>query len=134
MIISIDGPAASGKSTMARLLAKELCFYYVSTGLLYRALAYILSTHYGYSVATIGAPRQEDVAEALAKNNLSYFYKPETGAQLVFKGVDITQHLKTGVMDELSSRVSTNQYVRDSLLKFQREFSRKHDIVMEGRD
>ena len=60
MIITIDGPTASGKSTVGRLLAKELGYYYLYTGLLYRAVAYLLMKDHGYTLDTIAHPDIKD--------------------------------------------------------------------------
>jgi cytidylate kinase len=53
MVVTIDGPVASGKSTMARLLAQYLGFYYINSGLLFRAIAHLLVSRYGYTAETL---------------------------------------------------------------------------------
>ena len=61
MIITIDGPTGSGKSSTARILAQKLGIYYLNSGALYRALAHLLTTHAGYTESTLHNPKPEDV-------------------------------------------------------------------------
>ena len=61
MIITIDGPVASGKSTLSRILAHKLGCYYLNSGLLYRTLSYVLITFRGYTLETLDQLKQEDI-------------------------------------------------------------------------
>jgi len=134
MIITIDGPTASGKSTIARLVADQLGIYYLNSGLLYRALAYVLRTKAGYSTATITQPQQKDVVTYLDQKKLRYRYSKESGARIIFEGNDITEYLKQGDIDEYASLVSTNPYVRNMVDAMQRTLASQHDFVADGRD
>ena len=134
MIITIDGPTASGKSTIARTLAAQLHFYYVATGMLYRALAYILTTTYKYTREDLSHPQMTDVHECLQPDRLVYTYDPERGAILVFDGLDITLHLKTPIMDEYSSIISAHEQVREQMVELQRTLANNYDVIVEGRD
>jgi cytidylate kinase len=134
VIITIDGPAASGKSTIAAMLAQKLGMYYVSTGLLYRSLGYILVHCFKYDREQLIAPSIDDVQQCLEENNLIYDYTSSTGASVFFKGENITPYLKTKDIDVAASLVSADKDVRQELLKFQRSFAKKNSVVMEGRD
>ena len=134
MIIAIDGPTASGKSTVARALAEQLNMYYVSTGLLYRALAYLLTHDFGYPESALAQPNMDDVRRCLKEGDFVYDYRHDQGALLYFKGTDITPFLKTKQIDYGASIVSANEAVRHELLQYQRAFAQRHHIVMEGRD
>jgi len=134
MIITIDGPAASGKSTTARLLAKYLGYYYINSGLLYRALGYLLLEHGGYSLETIANPSESDVARFLDPAHLVYTSDDQTNAHIYFDDKEITKLLKNERIDNASSTVSTNQVVRSYLLKFQRALAASHNVIVEGRD
>ncbi len=134
MIIAIDGPTASGKSTVAHMLAQKLGMYYVSTGLLYRALSYALLHKYKYEEKQLVTPAIDDVRSCLDPRVLVYDYKGQQGAAVYFDGKDITPFLKTKQIDHAASLVASNQGVRAELLKFQRAFAQTKDIVMEGRD
>lgn len=134
MIIAIDGPTASGKSTVARDLAQTLGIYYVATGMLYRALAYLLVNHCHYKPEQLAQPRIDDLRACLAPGVFTYDYQPDKGAIIMFQGKDITPALKTKQIDDYSSRVSANPDVRNALLQFQRDLAQRHDVVVEGRD
>jgi cytidylate kinase len=134
VIITIDGPAASGKSTIAAMVAQKLGVYYVSTGLLYRSLGYILVHYYKYDKEGLIIPAIGDVQSCLEENNLIYDYETTTGATVFFKGENITPYLKTKDIDVAASLVSADKDVRQELVKFQRSFAQKNSVVMEGRD
>ena len=130
MVITIDGPAASGKSTVARELASHLGFYYLYTGMLYRAVGYIL-------VHIIGKKGEEltniDEKELEFINDMSYRY--EGGKPHVFyNDVDITGELFNSKLDDASSLVSSHEQVREALIDIQRDVAHEHDLIAEGRD
>lgn len=131
VIITIDGPTASGKSTVARYLAQELHFFYLSSGLLYRALAYVLITKKQYTYTEIAVPNEQDVDAVF--NALQYTHINDTDAVL-YDGHDITYYLKDAAIDKGSSIVSTYPYVRQQANKFQRYIAEKTSIVVDGRD
>jgi len=133
MTITIDGPTASGKSTVARLVAQQLGIYYLNSGILYRALAYLLIHHAGYTLETLSTVQPEHVKEYLDPKRFVYRY--DGGYEhIFFDTVDITPYLKTSQMDQGSSIVSTNMMVRQELTQFQRTIAQKNDLVIDGRD
>lgn len=134
MIITIDGPTASGKSTIARSLAQQLGFYYVATGMLYRALAYILTTTYHYTKQDLQHPDMNVVQSCLQADRLVYKYDPVKGALITFEGVDITSQLKTPLIDEYSSIISAHEKVRERMVALQRILANHYDVIVEGRD
>ncbi len=134
MIITIDGPTASGKSTAARELSNKLGYNHLSTGLLYRGLAYLLTTMSDYNEANIDHPSQEEVVDFLDSDKFSYFEDEDGKGHISWDGKDITQFLKTPEMDKAASLVSTNPMVREQLLEYQRWFADKNDVVVDGRD
>ena len=134
MIITIDGPTASGKSTIARELARRLSFYYLNTGMLYRAIAYVLVHHCNYSLANLAKPSIDDLTFCLDPHKLVYCYTADGSIQVIFEGTDITSFLKHNAMDKASSIISACPEVRSRLLEFQRWYGKNHDIVAEGRD
>lgn len=133
MIITIDGPAASGKSTAARLLAKHLGYYYLNSGMLYRALSYLLLEN-GYTLETIANHSESDIKQYLDPQHLVYVSDDQTNAHIYFDNKEITQYLKNERIDQAASVVSTNKVVRDYLLSFQRQLASTHDVIVEGRD
>lgn len=133
MIIAIDGPVASGKSTIARKLAHELGFYYLYTGFLYRGLAYVLAHHYGYDTTQMAKPRHEDIDDIVHHKQFEYRY--EDGVpKIVFEGEDISAYLKSKEVDNWSSLISAYPYVREAVLEYQVGIGREQDVVAEGRD
>jgi len=131
MIITIDGPTASGKSSVARALADKLNVYYLNTGLLYRALGYIACTAYNYTLATLPTVSDQTIQAILP--HLLYRYATD-GAQILYKNSDITENLKNPSMDQAASIISAVPIVRMLLLDYQRNFARHHSLVVDGRD
>lgn len=132
MIITIDGPTASGKSTVAKRLAKRLGFYYLGTGLMFRAIAYLLVNQASSSHDQLRNPQKKDLDLYLDPERFVYTY--DNSGKILFDGQDLTPFLKTSEIDSASSIVSTNQNVRNALLKIQRLCGKKFDLVAEGRD
>lgn len=128
MIITIDGPAASGKSSAAQLLAHKFSYYYMYTGLLYRALGYILVNYYKFT----DQPDMLLLEKILL--NLEYSYDTHAGITIKFNTINITQHLKTAEIDRLASIISEHPQVRLLLLDYQRKLAHAHNLVADGRD
>ncbi|TDB39861.1 MAG: (d)CMP kinase [Actinobacteria bacterium] len=130
MIIAIDGPAASGKSTVARAVARRLGFRYLDTGAMYRAIA--------AEAVRLGLPLEEAGAmAALAETtHISFTYAdgdPIPGAVLV-GGTDVTAEIRTPQVDAAVSLVARIPGVRAALVPIQRQFATGSDTVVEGRD
>ena len=134
MIITIDGPSGSGKSTVARLLANRLEFYCISSGILYRALAYVLVRHYHYQPKQLSRIRSSTVERAINSSKIVYRYSTRDGAHIALDGVDITASLKSERIDQASSLLAVNKSVREVLTHFQRKLAQGKDVVIEGRD
>lgn len=134
MIITIDGPTASGKSTIARLLAQELGFYYLPTGWLYRAVSYLLVEKCNYTQEMLLHPQEKDLSYCLDPSRLVYNYNQEKGGALFFEGRDITRFLKDYTVDQSVALISPIVKVREMVSHAQRSFAHMHDVVVEGRD
>lgn len=127
VIIAIDGPAASGKSSVARFLAGRLGFVYVNTGEIYRALTWFL-LRAGVSVADSGA-----VSAQLAHAALKCVI--EEGRSVVrVQGCDPGAALVQPEVTAAVSAVASIPEVRAMLLEVQRDFAQRCNAVMEGRD
>lgn len=125
--IAIDGPAGAGKSTIAKLIAKELGYVYVDTGAMYRALA----IHFLKQGLT--PEDTEKIKEACkgAKVTLQY----ENGVQQVYlNGENVTGMLREEAVGNMASVSSAIGEVRAQLLELQRKLARTKDVVMDGRD
>ncbi|HBL98854.1 TPA: (d)CMP kinase [Candidatus Dependentiae bacterium] len=133
MVVTIDGPVASGKSTVAKRLASELGFYYLYTGLLYRAIAYVLVHHKGYSDQELKAPLQADLDDILKDGRLDYSYEANEPA-VYFDGENITPYLKTREIDGWSSLSSADPRVRHAIFEMQVRIGKLYNVVADGRD
>lgn len=126
--IAIDGPAGAGKSTIARRLAKELGFYYVDTGAIYRTVAYFFDL-WGIS------PKDADgIRRYIDELNITMEYDEEGVQHMIMNGMDVTGDIRTQDISQKASLVSAQPLVRDLLLEMQREVARKHNVIMDGRD
>lgn len=134
MIITIDGPSASGKTSIARMLAQQLNFYYISSGMLFRGLAYILVHEFRYTPDKLLHTRFEDVQRALDPQRLIYEYDKENAEQLFFDGVNISNQLRDKKITEYASILATQEVVRDALVQLQHRIANQHNIIAEGRD
>lgn len=133
MIITLDGPCGSGKSTLAQLLAQELGFFYINSGYLYRSVAYILVTDFGYDHAQLHAPAIDHIRIVLDSDHFTYDYQHGI-ARVFFKNLEITQHLKSAVVSDHASVVASNYLVRKQVLAVQQRLSQAHNLVTDGRD
>ena len=125
--IVIDGPAGAGKSTIAKLVAKELGFIYVDTGAMYRGLA----VHFLKKGIVPGEVEKIEAACEDAKVELGY----ENGVQQVYlNGENITSQLREEAVGNMASVSSAVPAVRAKLLDLQRNLAKEKDVVMDGRD
>ena len=126
--IAIDGPAGAGKSTIARRLAKELGFYYVDTGAIYRTVAYFMDL-LGVS------PKDVDGVERYIDELTIIIEYDEDGVQhMIMNGMDVTDDIRTQEISQKASLVSAHSVVREVLLNMQRDVAKKHNVIMDGRD
>lgn len=133
MTITIDGPVASGKSSVARLLAMRLGFYYLNTGMLYRGAAYVILQELGDGVMTSADLDALSYDQLAYISDLSYEYH-DNKPHVFYKNQDISQQLYSPALDRAASVVSAAAPVRALLLNVQRAVSKKYDIVADGRD
>lgn len=125
--VAIDGPAGAGKSTIAKLVAKEKGYIYVDTGAMYRALA----IH--FLKKGIAPENTEEIITACSDADVSIRY--ENGAQQVYlNGENVTAMLRTEEVGNMASRTSAVPQVREKLLELQRTLARENDVIMDGRD
>ena len=123
MIVAIDGPAGSGKSTIARGLAERLGFRYLDTGAMYRALTWLALED---GVALDDGP----ALEALAVANPVAF----EGDRVLVRGKDLTAAIRAPRIDRVVSTVARHPEVRRIMRERQRELAEVGDAVIEGRD
>ena len=126
--IAIDGPAGAGKSTIAKRLAKELGYYYVDTGAIYRTVAYFMDL-LGVS------PKDVDGVERYIDELTIGIEYDEDGLQhMIMNGMDVTGEIRTQDISQKASLVSAHGVVRGVLLDMQRDVAKQHNVIMDGRD
>ena len=122
--IAIDGPAGAGKSTIAKMVSKELGYIYVDTGALYRTIALYITEN---DIA------DEDIEASLEKADVSL--KFIDGAQRVFLGDrDVSDLIRTPEISMAASRTSAIPAVRAYLFETQQKIARENSVIMDGRD
>lgn len=127
MIIAIDGPAASGKSTAAKGVAKCLGITYLDTGAMYRAVTFGLIKNNISFTSFIELKKYVD-------NMILEFKYTQTGSMIFLNGEDISKEIRSQVVTNNVSEVSAMSYIRNSMVKIQRKISNFKDCVVEGRD
>ena len=125
--IAIDGPAGAGKSTIAKMLAKELGYVYVDTGAMYRAMAYYFLQQ--------GIDKEDEAAINAAVDGVDVTIRYEDGSQMVLvNGADVTGSLRTEQVGNMASSTSVYPAVRVKLVALQQKLAKTADVIMDGRD
>ena len=120
MKIAIDGPAGSGKSTIAKKLASKLNIEYIDTGAMYRALAYYMN--------------QNNLSLEELKINMETLNIEFKEEKTFINGKDISDFIRTNEVSSLASKISRDKDIREKLVDLQRKLADKVSCVMEGRD
>ncbi|QHS22602.1 (d)CMP kinase [Virgibacillus sp. MSP4-1] len=125
--IAIDGPAAAGKSTVAKIVAKHLSYVYIDTGAMYRALTLKAIQH------QLNADNETEIVELL--NHTSIQFKQNDEQQLVYlDDADVTHEIRSQEVTHHVSDVSKHKEVREEMVKRQQQLARSRGVVMDGRD
>ena len=126
--IAIDGPASSGKSTVAKIIAKDFGYTYLDTGAMYRAATYVALQH------QISPDQSSQLLELLDQYPIS-FGRSESGEQLVFLGdVDVSHPIRENAVTNAVSSFAAIPTIREKLVALQQEIAQQGGIVMDGRD
>ncbi|MDY4762046.1 (d)CMP kinase [Streptococcus thoraltensis] len=126
--IAIDGPASSGKSTVAKIIARNLGYTYLDTGAMYRSATYLALKH------QLDDSKVGDILEKLAEYPIS-FDKDENGQQTVLLGtIDVTDAIRQPDVTNNVSWVSALPEVREELVAQQQQIAAQGGIIMDGRD
>lgn len=126
--IAIDGPSSAGKSTIAKMLAKELGYVYIDTGAMYRAIAYYLILN------NIDYNDENKINSVLDKIDVSLDYDQNNNLQVFLNGKDISNKIRTQAVGEAASVSSQFLKVREKLVSLQRKLAEEKSCCMDGRD
>ncbi|QIL46604.1 (d)CMP kinase [Vagococcus coleopterorum] len=125
--IAIDGPASAGKSTVAKILAKKMCYIYLDTGAMYRAVTLAVLNN-GIS------PEKADEVAALLPSIEIGFEQGKNGQLVFLNGADVTEAVRQPEVTNNVSQIAAQEAVRVDLVKRQQEYGKHGGIVMDGRD
>lgn len=127
MQVAIDGPASAGKSTVAKIIAKNLSFVYIDTGAMYRACTVIARNH------NLDYGNEEGILKAIDQDGIEL--KSENGEQKVYSaGKDISLEIRTPEISANVSQVSALPGIREKMVALQRDLAGHTDVIMDGRD
>ncbi|NBB99804.1 MAG: (d)CMP kinase [Bacteroidetes bacterium] len=129
MIVAIDGPAASGKSTTARAIADHLGFIYLDTGAMYRTLA-LAALRYA------AAGWSEPVVQVLQKSEVEVAYADDGEMRIFLDGEDVSEAIRQPEVGTMASRISARADIRDRMVALQRKIGQAAEpgVVVDGRD
>ena len=127
MIIAIDGPAGSGKSTIAKFIAEKLSYRYIDTGVMYRAVAWSAKNE------GIDLDDEDKVGQWTEKLEIEFLIDPE-GQQIKVNGAKATGLLKNELVGRGAAKVAAQKKVREILVAKQQEIGQSGNLVMDGRD
>lgn len=125
--IAIDGPASAGKSTVAKILAKQMGYIYLDTGAMYRAVTYAVLNN------NIDPSNMSEISELLKKLVIS-FSQSESGQLVFLNDTDVTDSIRQPDVTNNVSQIAAHEAVRQDLVKRQQEYGKNGGIVMDGRD
>lgn len=127
MIIAIDGPSGTGKSTVAKEVARRLGYTFFDTGAMYRSIAWLARQRNASYL-------EEEIAPILKEFDFEIRSEKNGDKRYFVNGEDVSESIRTSEISLAASKISTMALVRQEMVKIQRQFSRQVDCVFEGRD
>jgi cytidylate kinase len=125
--IAIDGPAAAGKSTVAKQVAENLSYIYIDTGAMYRAITYKALTK------EINIHNEKELSEVLTETTIGL--QPSSSGQLVYlDGSDVTEEIRSNAVTNNVSFVAKHRLIREEMVTRQQDMASGGGVVMDGRD
>ena len=130
-IIAIDGPSSSGKSTIAKLIARHFDYTYIDSGSIYRAITYIAVKHNlidNFKIDTLA------IIEILKKTSISFSFNSKNQNIISVDGVELDNEIRTFKISSLVSLIAEKNEIRQYVVKIQKDISINKSVVMDGRD
>ncbi|MDN7244068.1 (d)CMP kinase [Planococcus shenhongbingii] len=125
--IALDGPAAAGKSTIAKIVAEQLGYIYIDTGAMYRAIT-LKALNEGIDLSS-----NEEAGKLLADTEIDL--QPSENGQLVFlDNKDVTEDIRSQHVTKAVSEMAAHESVRTQMVKLQQQLAEERGVVMDGRD
>ena len=131
VIIAIDGPSSSGKSTIAKLIAKHLKFTYIDSGSIYRAVTYLAVKNNLLDKSNINTSA---IIEILKKTSISFSFNSKNQNIISVDGIQLEDKIRTFKISSLVSLLAEKNEIRKYIVKIQKDISRNKSIIMDGRD
>ena len=131
VVIAIDGPSSSGKSTIAKLIAKHLKFTYIDSGSIYRAVTYLAVKNNLLDKSNINTSA---IIEILKKTSISFSFNSKNQNIISVDGIQLEDKIRTFKISSLVSLLAEKNEIRKYIVKIQKDISRNKSIVMDGRD
>lgn len=122
-VVAIDGPAGSGKGTVAKILAKNCNLVYIDTGAMYRAIAYATLNN------NISLDEKDKIVELAKKSKIDFI-----DGKTYLNGIDVSTEIRTMEVTKIVSQISSIVKLREILVGLQQKMAESHDVIMEGRD
>lgn len=123
MVVAIDGPAGSGKGTVAKVIAQECNLTYIDTGAMYRTVAHLVLKN------NINIDDEEKIVELVKKSKIDFL-----DGKIYLNDVDISKEIRTMEVTRIVSPISSIVKLREILVDLQRNMAKDKDVIMEGRD
>ena len=130
-IIAIDGPSSSGKSTIAKLIARHFNFTYIDSGSIYRAVTYIAVKNNlidNFKVDSLA------IIEILKKTSISFSFNSKNQNIISVDGLELENKIRTFKISSLVSLIAEKNKIRKYVVKIQKDISNNKSVVMDGRD
>ncbi|MFC1566544.1 (d)CMP kinase [bacterium] len=129
MVVTIDGPAGTGKSTIAKRVAESLDFTYIDSGSLYRTCAWSINNSFGVDKKVSNS----QIKKLIDTIKIKYIYKNQK-AYLYVNNKNVTKYIRSEEISGLTSYYAKNKNIRQFITGLQRQIAEKKNIVLEGRD
>lgn len=130
LIVTIDGPAGVGKSTVAKLVAKKLGIMYLDTGATYRSLAYRVNEDPDLNPVTDA----KKIAALGRQLDMHLNPLPDGSLQVLLDGKDVSKEIRNEIVTQVAAEISQHPEVRNAMVLLQRDLADRHGVVVEGRD